>query len=77
MLVDKLEANERCAIEKKDLEKMPLAALDKLDRMLVPADYSGAGGPFRAASANADDAIPKAPAVILATPVADKGGDKK
>ena len=76
VLVDKLEANERCAIEKKDLEKMPLTALEKLDRMLVPADYSGAGGPFRAASSNADDAIPKAPAVILAEPVKEDAGNK-
>lgn len=77
VLVDKLEANKACSIEKKDLEKMPLTALDKLDRMLVPADYSGAGGPFRTASSGADDAIPKAPAVILATPVADKDSGKK
>ena len=43
-VMDKLTANEACAFEESDLRAMSVEALEKYEKSIRPADYSGAGG---------------------------------
>ena len=43
-VVDKLTANEQCAFDESDLKAMTIEALEKYEKSIRPADYSGAGG---------------------------------
>ena len=43
-VMDKLTANEQCAFEESDLKAMSIEALEKYEKSIRPADYSGAGG---------------------------------
>ena len=43
-VMDKITANEACAFEESDLHAMSVEALEKYEKSIRPADYSGAGG---------------------------------
>lgn len=43
-VLDKLTANEACAFDESDLKSMSIEAMEKYEKSIRPADYSGAGG---------------------------------
>lgn len=43
-VLDKLTANEACAFSESDLKSMSIEAMEKYEKSIRPADYSGAGG---------------------------------
>lgn len=51
-LVSKLAANAQCAFSADELTAMPYEALQKIDRMLTPANYAGQGGAALQANTN-------------------------
>lgn len=56
-VMDKLTANESCAFEESDLKAMSVEALEKYEKSIRPADYSGAGGFATNSDATADTTV--------------------